>query len=311
MKIAITGGSGFLGQLLAAAHLERGDEVRLLSRSGKCGQGEVGRWFKGDLSADGDFRAFVDGVDVLYHCAGELRDESRMQALHVDGTRRLIAAASGRIGRWVQLSSVGVYGAWGAHSVTEDTPLNPANHYEKTKADSDRLVLAAAASHAFPLVVLRPSIVFGPGMPNRSLHQLASMIRRKLFFFIGPPGASANYIPVENLIDALIACGEHPSAPGSIYNVSGWTTMEKFIETLADVLKVPSPTVRVPLLPATMLANLAQYIPFSPISESRVLALSSRTRFPDDKIKCDLSFEHKFGIEEALKKMFDEASSGI
>lgn len=308
MKIAITGGSGFLGQLLAAAHLERGDEVRLLSRSSKNGQGEDGRWFQGDLSADGDFRAFVDGVDVLYHCAGELRDESRMQALHVDGTRRLIAAASGRIGRWVQLSSVGVYGACGAVSVNEDTPLNPTNHYEKTKADSDRLVLAASASQAFPLVILRPSIVFGPGMPNRSLHQLASMIRRKLFFFIGPPGASANYIPVENLIDALIACGEHSSAPGNIYNLSGWTTMEKFIGTLAEILRVPAPIVRVPLLPAATLANLVKNIPFSPIYPSRVLALSSRTRFPDEKIRCDLRFKHKFSIEEALIKMFDESS---
>lgn len=311
MKIAITGGSGFLGRRLAAAHLQRGDEVRLLSRSPRDGKGEDGRWFKGDLSTDGDFRAFVDGVDVLYHCAGELREESHMQALHVDGTRRLIVAASGRIGRWVQLSSVGVYGARGAETITEDTPLNPANHYEKTKADSDRLVLAAAASHAFPLVVLRPSIVFGSGMPNRSLHQLARMIQRKLFFFVGPPGASANYIPVDNVIDALIACGEHISAPGNIYNLSGWMTMEKFIGALAEVLRVPAPIARMPILYATILANLAEFIPFSPISKSRVLALSSRTRFSDEKIRSELSFEHKFGIEEAIKKMFDEVSFGV
>jgi len=307
MKVAITGGSGFLGRRLVVAHLQRGDEVRLLSRSRKDGQGEDGRWFQGDLSADGDFRAFVEGVDVLYHCAGELRDESRMQALHVDGTRRLIEAARGRIGRWVQLSSVGVYGARGAVSVTEDTPLNPANHYERTKADSDQLVLAAAADQAFSLVVLRPSIVFGPGMPNRSLHQLAGMIRRQLFFFIGPLGASANYIPVDNVIDALIACGEHSSAPGNIYNLSGWTTMEKFVGVFAEVLRVPAPVGRIPLPLATI---LAKYIPFSPISESRVLALSSRTRYPDDKIRLDLCFKHKFDIEDAIRQMFDEAFSG-
>jgi nucleoside-diphosphate-sugar epimerase len=311
MKVAITGGSGFLGQRLAAAHLQRGDEVRLLSRSKQDDLGPYGRWFQGDLSADGDFRAFVDGVDVLYHCAGELRDESRMQALHVDGTQRLIVAASGRIGRWVQLSSVGVYGARGAVSVTEETPLHPANHYEKTKADSDRLVLAAAAEQAFPVVILRPSIVFGPGMPNRSLYQLAGMIRRKLFFFIGPPGSSANYIPVDNVIDALIACGEHPSAAGNVYNLSGWTTMEKLIGAMAEALGVPAPMVRIPLFPATILANFAEFIPFSPISKSRVLALSSRTRFSDEKIRSDLSFEHKLSIEEAIRLMFDEVSFEI
>lgn len=309
MKVAITGGSGFLGRRLAAAHLQRGDEVRLLSRGRKDGQGDDGRWFQGDLSAEGDFRAFVDGVDILYHCAGELRDESRMAALHVDGTRRLIEAASGRIGRWVQLSSVGVYGARGAVSVTEDAPLNPANHYEKTKADSDRLVLAAAASQSFPLVILRPSIVFGPGMPNRSLHQLAGMIRRKLFFFIGPPGASANYVPVDNVIDALLACGEHPAAPGKVYNLSAWTTMENFVAALAGAMKVPVPTLRLPLLPMKLLAAVAERVPGSPLSRARVEALSSRTRFPDDKIRRELGFQHHLGLEEALGQMFSAGKS--
>lgn len=311
MKIAITGGSGFVGRRLAVAHLQRGDEVRLLSRHKRNEEGNEARWFQGDLSTDSDFRTFVDGVNVLYHCAGELYDESRMQALHVDGTRRLIEAARGRIGRWVQLSSVGVYGARGAENITENALLNPANHYEKTKADADHLVLVAATSQAFPLVILRPSIIFGPGMPNRSLHQLASMIRRRLFFFIGPPGASANYIPVENVIDALLACGEHPSAPGNIYNLSGWTTMERFVEALANAQKVPIPSTRIPLFPATILANLATQIPLNPLTKSRVLALSSKMRFPDDKIKSDLNFKHKFTIEEAIKQMFDEVSSGF
>lgn len=304
MNVAITGGSGFLGRRLAAVHRQRGDEVRLLSRSSKDGQGDGGRWFQGDLSTDGDFRAFVDGVDVLYHCAGELRDESRMEALHVDGTKRLIEAASGRIGRWVQLSSVGVYGARGAVSVTEDSALNPANHYEKTKALSDQLVTAASKNGVFPLVILRPSIVFGPDMPNRSLYRLVNTIRRKLFFFIGPPGASANYIPVENVIDALMLCGEHPAASGNIYNLSEWMTMESFVASLSRSLQVPVPTLRLPLVPVRMLAAIAELVPESPLSRSRVAALTSRVRFPDDKIRGDLGFQHRLGLEEAILRMF-------
>jgi len=304
MKVAITGGSGFLGRRLAAVHRQRGDEVRLLSRSSKDGQGDGGRWFQGDLSADGDFRAFVDGVDVLYHCAGELRDESRMEALHVDGTRRLIKAASGRIGRWVQLSSVGVYGARGVVSVTEDSALNPANHYEKTKATSDQLVTAASKNGAFPLVILRPSIVFGPDMPNRSLYQLANTIRRKQFFFIGPPGALANYVPVENVIDALLLCGEHPAASGNTYNLSEWMTMEAFVASLSRSLQVPAPTLRLPLVPVRMLAAIAELVPGSPLSRSRVAALTSRVRFSDDRIRGDLGFQHRLGLEEAIMRMF-------
>ena len=53
---------------------------------------------------------FLAGATVLFHCAGEVRREQAMHALHVDGSRKLAEAAAGRVRRWVQLSSVGAYG---------------------------------------------------------------------------------------------------------------------------------------------------------------------------------------------------------
>ena len=108
MIVAITGGRGFIGSCLVEKHLNQDDEVRVLSRN-KIFKKNGAQIFIGDLTnKDSDFDDFVDGVDVLYHCAGEYKNESLMHKLHIDGTQSLINSSKGRIGRWVQLSSVGV-----------------------------------------------------------------------------------------------------------------------------------------------------------------------------------------------------------
>src|SRR5450432_1164581 len=108
MKVAITGGTGFIGRSLVLRHLAAGDAVRLLSRrpSEEIGFPDAVKVYAGDLGSDGSsvlLSHFVGGADVVYHCAGEIKHASRMRCVHVDGTRSLVQAANGNIGHWVQL----------------------------------------------------------------------------------------------------------------------------------------------------------------------------------------------------------------
>src|SRR5258708_24160078 len=98
-----------------------------------------------------------------------------MRALHVEGTQRLIGAASGRVRRWIQLSSVGVYGRGVREATVEEAAApRPEGEYESTKAESDRLAARAPAPAAFQLGVLRPSIFVGPARPDTSPSPLSS-----------------------------------------------------------------------------------------------------------------------------------------
>jgi nucleoside-diphosphate-sugar epimerase len=187
MVVGITGASGFVGSVLVRRHVEAGDVVRCLSRRPSAISQSGVQVIEGDLERpDNALARFADGLDVLYHCAGEVRDVRRMQAVNVEGVRALLRAAARRIGRWVQLSSVGVYGSSQSGLISEDSPVAPRGIYEQTKADADALVMEAGrlrdiASYA----VLRPSIVFGPGMPNQSIAQMMRMVQHRLFFYIG------------------------------------------------------------------------------------------------------------------------------
>ena len=109
MIVSITGGNGFIGKHLVNRYIQEGAKVRVLSRRPTLMQKGV-ECFTGDLSMpEVNFSSFVDGADILFNCAGETNDESLMRQVHEDGTKQLVKYSLGKIGRWVQLSSVGAY----------------------------------------------------------------------------------------------------------------------------------------------------------------------------------------------------------
>ena len=306
MHVGITGGTGFIGQALVLRHLAGGDTVRLLTRRSSCDMALLNsvQVFHGDLTGSVDFLIpFVDGVDVLYHCAGEIKDQAKMHSVHVTGTKNLCAAANGRIGHWVQLSSVGAYGPQYTGIVTEETPLNPVGIYEKTKAESDQIVINAARDNAFTYSILRPSNVFGPTMTNHSLFQMITMIDKGLFFFIGKPGALANYIHVDNVVEGLVLCGKMDTAKGRIYNLSDHRTIEEFVAIIADELCKPAPRLRLPEMPVRWMAMLCGRLPSFPLTGSRVNALTNQSAYSIERIQHELGYAHKVSMEEGLRQM--------
>jgi nucleoside-diphosphate-sugar epimerase len=306
--VAITGASGFIGCQLVRLHLARGDRVRILTRQPQAAQSlgpvEVVLCDLAHPEVDALAR-FCDGADVIYHCAAQLGDPARMHGVNVLGTRRLLEFAQGRCNRWVQLSSVGVYGPAREGIVDESCPLAPQSEYEATKAEADRLVEQAAAAEAFSHTILRPSIVFGPNMPNRSLRQLVSAVARGMFFFIGPPGASANYIYVDNVVEALIACGTLPAARGRTYNLSDFRTMEEFVGAVAASIGKSVPHLRLPESPVRRLARTLGRLPGIPLTESRVDALTSRARYPSSRIERELGYVHRVSMEDGLQRLVE------
>ncbi|MFZ2302790.1 MAG: NAD(P)-dependent oxidoreductase [Gallionella sp.] len=307
MIIAITGGTGFIGKKLVARLVEQGDTVRLLTRhspmlSEKRSAVEVREC---DLITTGasELSAMLNGVDVLYHCAGQLKNQHAMRALHVDATHKLAEAASRRVPHWVQLSSVGVYGPVMQGIVTEDSPLNPVGQYEITKAESDRIVMEAASKGGFSYSILRPSNVFGAKMTNQSLFNMIAMIDRGLFFYIGKHGSSANYIHVDNVVDGLIRCGTMQQAKGRVYNLSDHCTMEHFVETIAGALDRPPPRLRLPKPISHLAAITLGKMPGFPLTPSRVNALDNRSVYPILRIQQELDYRHAISMEDGLREL--------
>jgi nucleoside-diphosphate-sugar epimerase len=296
--IAITGGTGFIGKLLLDAHIANKDDVRILSRNKKLNYDNV-KFFQGDLTIPGNekiLEEFTQGVDILYHCAGELYKESSMEDLHVLGTERLINSANGRVKRWVQLSSVGAYGAYREGIINSHLLDNPNGLYETTKSQSDKLV----KNSGIDFVILRPSIVFGTSMPNHSLLKLAEIIRQKRFFYIGHD-AIANYVEVKDVVNAMLLCGKNLEASGKTYILSNNINLEHMIDSLAEGLGVKAPVLHIPeIIIRTLVLILGKFKGF-PLTESRLNALTKKCYYDSSAIERELGFSFHLSIKESFK----------
>lgn len=315
-SVCVTGGRGFIGRRLVAALRELGWSARILSRV-KSDSDIDNLYCLGDLVDDRTSLAdLISDVDIIFHCAGEVKNTSLMRALHVDGTARLLEEVRRQINttqkplHWVQLSSVGAYGPpqGAAHSeriIVETTPCAPVGEYEITKTLSDKLVEKFAETEPlFSFSILRPSNVIGPTMSNQSLRALVHMIKRRLFFYIGSKYSVATYVHVDDVVAALVLCGIHANARGQVFNLSNDCLLSEIVNAVCLQYNLPSPNLCVPEFPVRVAAKLISSVINTPLTQERIDALVKRTYYPTDKIEKSLGFKQRFLIPAAVAKMF-------
>jgi nucleoside-diphosphate-sugar epimerase len=277
ITVAITGGTGFIGRALADAHLRRGDRVRVLTRRpGAHPKGTVA--FEGDLAASAP-TAFADGADIVYHLAAELEDRSRMRAVNVLGTARLLDTAMGRCGRWVQLSSVGVYGPTEDDSdITEFTAPKPRDEYERSKLEADLLVKRVCEDRGCSWSILRPSIVVGASMRNAWAHALVRAIASGRFVYVGPKDAKCTCIHVADVAGGLIAIAHAPA--GTVANLSSDCAWTDLVERICARAGCAPPRLRVPAWLARTACHAFGGLNNFPLTLTRVHALTRRSGYP-------------------------------
>lgn len=305
MIVAITGATGFVGRRLVKRHLSLGNQVRFLTTKPESLNAFAGaRGFCGRIEQDTELlKAFLQNADVVYHLAAEIRNPRLMHQVNVNGTRNLIEASRDRIGQWVQLSSTGVYGAQGKINVNENVALNPRNIYETTKAESDKILERYAHDVNLPTVILRPSNIYGPEMPNQSLFQLISIIQRQLFFFVGSRPALVNYVHVENVIDALMLAGHSPGFGVPKYIVSQSCDIEQLVGYICSSLQIDPPKTRLPEWPVRLIAKLSGLVPGSPLKESRIDAITGEVLYSQEKIECELGYQSRISLEQGFTEL--------
>lgn len=318
MRVLVTGGAGFIGSKLVAALCNAGHQVRVLSRnktvSLECNMEAIEVVQADLLDSNLLLDKIVYGCSVIFNCAGELHSEKLMESLHVDATRRLVHASKdmakvvGQPIHWVQLSSVGAYGpsvgkASAPRTVTEKTVPAPVGVYETTKTQADELIVDAEEDEVFSYSILRPSNVYGVGMPNNSIRQWGKIIKKKLFFYVGPPGAVATYVHIGDVVDAIMLCGFDERAKGHIFNISNDCPQESVVGAMAKALKVPTPSLRVPESVMRFIASSFSWVKGFPVSHSRVDALVSRTHYPVSKLASVLGYRPTRVVEETIAEV--------
>jgi nucleoside-diphosphate-sugar epimerase len=314
MNILVIGGRGFIGDRLVNVLVENDVQVDILTRTGNIlssNKEGSANFIRGDLlDPMFDCQGLIGKYDAIFNCAGELHNESLMHPLHVDATKRLVDACKkvaqiqNRSIHWVQLSSVGAYGPGQPNVnadrvVTEEAEPAPIGEYEVTKTLADELIVEAADDF-FTYTILRPSNVYGASMPNNSIRQLAAMIKKGLFFYIGKPDAISNYVHVDDVVDALLLCGFDSRAKNQIFNLSNDCEQSIVINAFAEYFGVPTPRLRLNESFVRLIAFIFSALPRFPLKKSRIDALVSRTRYDISKIERVLEFQPTRNVKRTI-----------
>jgi UDP-glucose 4-epimerase len=250
----VTGASGFVGSALSQAIIEQGGRVRALSRRSRPGP-----WDEEvlcDLGTDPIPEAACEGVSGIFHLAGIAHTPDSLRVpdadywrVNLEGTRSLIAAAEAAgVAGLVYFSSVKATADPGAHCVDEGWNDPPADAYGLSKRRAEDLVLGAHARSGMHAVVLRPTLVYGPGVKG-NLQRMLTAVAQGRFPPIAESGNRRSMVSVSDLVAAAWLVMRRDQAAGRRYLVAdGVDYSTRFIyEAMSEVLGRPLPGWSVPL----------------------------------------------------------------
>ena len=231
-RIAITGASGFVGHSVATRlRLLPCLEVRALARHTPLNPVTgVKYFFGGDMKAPEQWASALMGVDTLVHLAARahvLEERSvdpleEFRRVNVEGTLELAekAAAAG-VRRLIFISSIGVNGLQSENGkpFSEVDDPHPKNPYSISKWEAEKGLHRLAIETCMEFVIIRPPLVYGRNAPG-NFGVLMRALRQCLPLPLGAIDNRRSLVALDNLVDLIVTCIDHPAAANQTFLVS-------------------------------------------------------------------------------------------
>jgi nucleoside-diphosphate-sugar epimerase len=271
MRVLVTGASGFVGSALVPALAARGHEVHALRRGEDPPQG---------------FEAIVHLANIAHRSA----PSDELEKVNVQGSRSLAEHSAARgVRRFVYLSSIKASGERnGARALDGSEAPAPEGAYGRTKLAAERALAEVGRASGIEIVLLRPPLVYGPGV-KANFRALVRAIARGWPLPFASVRNARSLVYVGNLVDAIARCVEVPRAAGRTYLVSDGAPRSTPELCRAIGAAVGRPARLVPF-PAALLA-LAP--PLRPLVRDLVL--------DDARMREELGWKPPFSFEQGLR----------
>jgi len=324
-RILITGATGMVGSRLAISALAAGYDVRaMVRRTSRCDvlAGLDLELFQADLSVPESLPPALADVDLVVHAAAHVGDwgpAEKYRAINVYALEHMLNAAMhhGRLQRWIQISSLGIYPARHHYGTDESEPpdLKGLDGYTQTKAEAEVLLQHYIDDYDFPAIILRPGFMYGPGdrhVVPRIIEKLMSD-RMKL---IGDGRKVLNNTCVDNLIDAVMLAMEQDRVIGETFNIRDerLVTRREFVGAIADYLGKPHPRrvpgwlARVAVTPIEAIARARGATEAPLLTRARIKFLTLDLDFSISKAKRILGYRPRVDFCEGIRTALDWAA---
>lgn len=228
LKLLITGATGFVGRELLQ-QLAKGSiyQLRAAVRNNiENLPADVLAYRIGNIDADTDWHKPLAECRTVIHTAARahiMNDTAQnplteFRRVNVEGTLNLARQAiDAGVKRFIFISSIKVNGEGESNRVYHfNDPVAPEDDYGLSKWETEQGLKALCSKSVMELVVIRPPLIYGPGVKG-NLELLAKVIDKGLPLPFGAIKNQRDMLSLNNLIDLIKTCIEHPAAPGQVF----------------------------------------------------------------------------------------------
>lgn len=304
MKILLTGATGFVGNYLLTQLKDF--EVSLILRNNNVA-GYKTRI--ADLNESIDLSNDLNGIEVVIHCAARahIMNETSLNPLdeyrkiNVDATMNLARqAASAGIKRFIYLSSIKVNGEQTFHSQTfkfDDIP-KPEDPYGVSKLEAELGLKEIALETGMELVIIRPPLVYGPGVKG-NFDSLLKLTMKRLPLPLGRISNKRSMVSVQNLVDLIVTCIDHPNAVNQTFLVCDDEDLSTsdLLRRLGSAAWLPARLINIPVSVLRFIARLVG-------KEAAIDRLTGSLQVDISHTKQALDWKPPYTVDEGLASCF-------
>ena len=260
--VLVTGANGFVGNALCKKLAEEDYQVCAAVRKPQYSNKIISsdEIIFSNIGFDTSWNAALQDIDYVVHLAARVHVMNDVcknpleeyRKVNVNGTLNLaLQAASAGVKRFIYLSSIKVNGeetAPGKPFTAEDDPA-PIDSYAISKYEAEVGLQKLAHKTGMDVVIIRPPLVYGPGVKANFLRMM-QLLRRGMPLPFGAINNVRSLVALENLVDFIILCIEHPAAANQIFLVSDGEDLSttELLRRLAEALGVSTYLLPVPAI---------------------------------------------------------------
>lgn len=316
MKALITGASGFMGQRLTEKLISLNYIVRILVRKKErmpAALREKCEVVLGDITIPETISGCCQDIDIVFNLAALMGHDSpsedafaRFRKVNVEGLRNIVYEAERcNVKRFIHVSSTAAMGLLKDKLVDEATLCKPYTPYQVTKYEGEQLLLDEFNKKNFPVIILRPSMIYGPGFKGDFL-TLAKVCKTGFFPVIGKGKNLSPALFITDLIEVLPCCVDKGKI-GEVYLISSEKSypLHQVSEIIGRALNKKIVYVYVPRQLAVIGAfliergfTLIKHKP--PITKRNIESTITDRIFVVKKAQKDLHFKQAVSLEKGL-----------
>jgi nucleoside-diphosphate-sugar epimerase len=308
MKHLVTGGSGFLGNLIARRLWERGEEVKILDIWEDPTRPQEIEFINCDIRDRAGVAAAMRGADIVHHNVALVpltKSGGKFWEVNVEGSR-IAAEEAVRAGvkSFIHMSSSAIFGAPKSCPITSETPTNPIEIYGRAKLAGELAVREICEKAGMPLIVIRPRTILGEGRLGIFQILFEWIQEGRNVYVTGTGNVEFQFVHALDLMDAYMLALDL-GKPG-IYNVGTdrYGTLRGGLENLIDYAGTDSKVKSVPAWLAIGTLRVLDWLGLSPLAPWHYLTYHKAFHF-DVTPLLKLGWKPKYSNDEMFRESYD------